>query len=61
MTPYGEEVQGFKISIVAPTDMALVERTFSDIEAICKAHPENYKVSEEKDSNGKFKSYTVTT
>lgn len=37
------------------------ERNYDDIAAIFKSKPENYKVTEEKTPEGKFKSFTIET
>ena len=60
-TPFGTEFVGFIITIGGITDPASIQRTYEDIDAIFKAHPEEYKVYEEKDSLGHFKSYAVST
>ena len=50
---------GFKVTIGG--EPKEVERSYSDIDAIFKSNPGTYKVSEERDSDGKFKSFSVTT
>ena len=52
---------GFKVTIGSVSDPALVKRTYDDIDAIFKSNPGDYKVEEERDSNGHFKSYIVST
>lgn len=58
-TPLGTEYVGFKVTLLG--DNPDVARYYSDIERITRAQPEHYKVREERDAAGKFKSFTVET
>jgi len=58
-SPFGTEYTGFKVTIVG--DNPNVERSYADIDAIFKSNPGAYKVEEERESDGKFKSFSVTT
>ena len=58
-SPFGTEYVGFKVTIGG--EPKEVERSYADIDAIFKSNPGAYKVSEEKDENGKFKSFIVET
>ena len=60
-TPNGTDFGGFIITIGGITDPALIQQTYEDIDAIFKARPEKYKVHEERDADGKFLSYVVST
>ena len=37
----------------------MIERTYEDVNAIFKANPGDYKVYEERDAEGKFKSFSM--
>ena len=50
---------GFKVTIGG--EPKEVERSYADIDAIFKSNPGAYKVEEERDSDGKFKSFSVST
>lgn len=50
-----------KITIGGVVDPASIKRTYDDIDKIFKSNPDTYKVKEERDAEGKFKSFTVTT
>lgn len=60
-TPFGTEFVGFIITVGGITDPATIQRTYEDIDKIFKSNPETFKTHEEKDANGKFKSYSVST
>lgn len=60
-TPFGNKISGFKITVGGVMDPSTVIRTYDDIDKIFKANPSNYKVTEHKTADGKFKSYTVET
>lgn len=52
---------GFIITVGGVTDPATIQRTYEDIDKIFKSDPDNFKIHEEKDAMGKFKSYSVST
>lgn len=60
-SPDGTDFVGFILTVGGITDPSEIQRTYEDIDKMFKAHPENYKVHEEKDGMGHFKSYTVST
>ena len=39
----------------------MTERTYEDIDKIFKANPGDYHAKEERDANGKFQSFHVST
>lgn len=39
----------------------MIERTYEDIDKIIKSNPESFYTKEERDKEGKFKSYYVST
>ncbi len=43
------------------TDPGLIERSYEDLNKILKSNPDNYKVTETRDENGKFESFIVET
>ena len=61
VSPFGTEYIGFKVTIGEVSDPAAVERTYEDIDKIFKANPGSYHVEEERTSEGKFKSFSVST
>ena len=61
LTPTGEEINGFRVSIGHTTDPSEISRTYEDIERIFKSNEINFKTHEEHRENGTFKSYTVST
>ena len=60
-SPNGEDFTGFIITIGEITNPASIQRSYEDINKIFKANPGNYKVSEHRDSEGHFKSFSVET
>ena len=43
------------------TDQIFVNRYYDDISAIFKSKPENFVVTEERNEDGSFKSFSVST
>lgn len=60
-TPFGTPYIGFKVTIGGVSDPAMTERTYEDIDKIFKSNPGDYHVKEERDANGKFQSFHVST
>ena len=58
-SPLGTEYTGFKVTLIG--DNPNVERTYEDIDRILHQNKVAYKIHEERDSDGHFKSFTVTT
>lgn len=61
VSPGGEEYLGFSVTLGGITDPASIERSYKDIDRIFKANPGSYSVKEERDAEGKFKSFIVET
>lgn len=61
LTPLGEEINGFEVTIGGVTDPALIQQSYDDINAIFHSNPDRYKVTEEHDENGHFKRFVVQT
>ena len=60
-TPFGEEVNGFKVTIGGVLNPEDIKRTYEDIDKVFKSNPGKHKVHDEHDENGKFKSFIVET
>ena len=60
-TPYGSEINGFKVTIGGIQDPAEIKRSYDDIERIFKSNEKTFKVTEEHNPNGTFKTYTAET
>lgn len=59
LTPSGEVIKGFKVSIGGQQEEP--ERSYDDIESIFKSNEASYKTFEEHTPQGTFKSYVVIT
>lgn len=57
-TPDGTPYKGFKVTIGGSPNP---ERTYDDIEKILGKNNVSYKTHEERNPNGTFKSYSVST
>ena len=60
-TPDGTDFVGFIISVGGVTDPAEIQRTYEDIEKIFKSQPDKFITHEERDKDGHFLSYSVST
>lgn len=50
-----------KVTIGGIVDPSTIKRTYEDIDKIVKSNPDSFKVKEERDSSGHFKSFIVST
>ena len=60
-TPYGDEYDGFKITVGGIQDPAEIKRTYDDIEEILGKNQIPFKTHEVDSPSGKFRSYSVST
>lgn len=58
-TPFGDEFNGFIVTIGGVTDPASIHRNYEDVDRIIKSDPETYIIHEERDEQGRFKSYSI--
>lgn len=59
VSPFGHEYVGFKVTLLG--DNPDVSRTYADIDRIVRSQPSEFKVREVRDTNDKFKSFSVET
>ena len=59
MTPSGEIVQGFSVTIGGITDPSTIERRYDDVARILRGNVHPAKVTEERDSQGRFRKFVV--
>ena len=61
ISPFGTSYVGFMVTIGGVVDPAMIERTYEDIDRIIKSNPEAFHMKEERDKEGKFIAYHVST
>jgi len=59
MTPSGNIVQGFSVTIGGITDPSMIQQRYDDITRILRANAKDIQVTEERDSSGHFRKFVV--
>jgi len=60
-SPFGNRVDGFRVTVGGALDPSTVKRTYEDIERILHENKVEYVTHEETRPDGRFKSYSVST